>query len=56
LFVSFEEAESDNDTDKAVNCYVKRWSNNHISVNAMHMNMSVDKNYAIGMMVSNDPQ
>jgi hypothetical protein len=22
----------------------------------MHMNMSVDKNYAIGMMVSNDPQ
>jgi hypothetical protein len=54
LFVSFEEAENESYTDKAINTFVKQWTSNEISIRGMYKTSRAGTNYAIGMLASND--
>jgi hypothetical protein len=54
LYIAFEEAETDNYTDKEMNAYVKRFTNTDLGVRAMRTSLTKGKNYAIGVLCTND--
>jgi hypothetical protein len=54
LFLTFEEAETENYTNNQMSTFVKRFTNIDFASRAMHKSTTDTKNYAIGSLVTND--